>query len=233
MDISKIIQLCSLNEDELKTNIIKFLKKSKYKNIYIDENYIIAEGDLPICLIAHMDTVFPKPPDKDSFFYDKRKKVLWSPEGAGFDDRAGIYAIMTIVSKGFRPHIIFTNYEELGCIGARFLIEDIKKAPFKCKALIQLDRAYMNDMVFYSCCNKEFEEYIGKFNFIKDTGSYSDISVIAPAWGIAAVNLSIGYAEEHTTNERLYCSCCDKTIEKVIDILKNINKMPYFKFDFL
>jgi len=230
MNIQKMIKLCCLDVDNLKTKLYKFLRNNGYTNIYKTENYIIAEGDIPVCLLAHMDTVFPTPPDKDDFFYDRKKKVLWCPGGSGFDDRAGIYAILTIIERGYHPHIIFTNEEEVGGIGARKLVEDEDEPPFDCKALIQLDRAYAQDMVFYDCDCPRFEKYIKRFGFEKERGTFSDISIIAPIWGIVAVNLSIGYVDEHTTNERLYCQCCDATIAKVISILSCANSMPYFVY---
>ena len=49
---------------------------------------------------------------------------------------------------------------------------------------------------------KSFIESTGYFKTA--WGSVSDISTIAPALGVAAVNLSSGYFDEHTTRETLY-----------------------------
>ena len=225
MDLRLIKQLCKYDKDQLKIQIIKFLFDHGYKHIYKDKEgkCIFAEGTLPICLIAHMDTVFKAPPLEEDFLYDSRKKVLWAPGGSGYDDRAGIYAIMQIIKSGFMPSVIFTDEEECGGIGAKSLINKLSKCPFqKCKCLIQLDRANHNDSVFYDCANDDFEQFINKYGFKTTIGTFSDISIIAPAWKIAAVNLSIGYLDEHTDNERLVCSWCDETIEKVKKILLDI-----------
>ena len=99
-------QLCSLRENSVIQMMRQYLK-SKYDNIIVTPSYLVAIGDIPVGLVAHADTVFKSPP-KD-FFYDKDKNVMWSPQGLGADDRAGIFAIMKIVSLGQRPHIIITT----------------------------------------------------------------------------------------------------------------------------
>jgi len=180
----------------------------------------MAEGDLPICLLAHMDTVFPYPPK--TFYYDAQQTILWSPQGLGADDRAGLAVIMELLERGHRPHIILTDLEEKGGIGASNLVSRFPQCPFKeCKALIQLDRQGKDDAVYYECDNKDFEELITSYGFITDIGSFSDISVIAPQWETAAVNLSVGYEREHTYTETLNISWLNETIDKVEKMLKD------------
>ena len=220
MNLSLMKRLCEIDSKKLYGILWKYLEKYGYENIETKEKYIMAEGALPICLIAHMDTVFSHPPYHDDFFYDSHKKVLWNPGGSGFDDRAGIYIILNILEAGYRPHIIFTDEEEIGGIGAYSLVTDYPDCPFKdCRALIQLDRAYKDDCVFYQCDNKDFEKYISSFGFKFSIGTFTDISIIAPSWKIAAVNLSVGYEDEHTSCERLHCDWCDATFNKVKRIL--------------
>jgi hypothetical protein len=230
MNLNLIKKLCSFNVNKLRKELIKFLYSKKYTNIIYNEDYIIAEGKIPICLIAHLDTVFKKYPDIDDFYYDSNKKVLWSPYGAGFDDRAGVYAIMQLLNKNLYPHVIFTNKEEIGGIGALKLIEKYSNFPFDCKMLIELDRANENDMVFYDCKNIKFINQIKKFGFEEQIGLFTDISILSPAWNIAGVNLSIGYEDEHTYIERLHCDWCDQTIEKVITILNNNQMLSFYSY---
>lgn len=229
MNLKLIKKLCLLEKPKLDKLLTKYLFSKGYRQIRHTDSYIMAEGDLPICLIAHMDTVFKYVPDE--FFYDAQKKVLWAPHGAGFDDRAGIYCILQILENGFKPSIIFTDKEESGGIGARKLVTDFPECPFiDCRALIELDRAYKNDAVFYECDNEHFEKYIEKFGFKLEWGTFTDISIIAPAWKIAAVNLSVGYEDEHTGSERLHCGWCDDTIKKVKKILINSPNMLSYAY---
>ena len=69
-----------------------YLRKN-YKEVISDDGFIIAIGDIPIALVAHLDTVHLRQPV--NFFYDQEQDVLWSPQGLGADDRAGVYAIST------------------------------------------------------------------------------------------------------------------------------------------
>lgn len=228
INLQAIKTLCKLSEKNLKKNLVKFLTDHKYVPVYTDK-FIIAEGALPICLVAHMDTVFARPPQE--FFYDEAKNVLWSPQGAGFDDRAGIHIILTLIIQGYKPSVIFTSGEEIGGVGAKELIKYHPECPFlDCKALIELDRAGEKDSVFYDCDNQSFENYINKFGFETDFGTYSDICFIAPEWRIAAVNLSVGYENEHSLSEHLYCNWTDKTIGKVGKILSAADNMPPFAY---
>ena len=229
MNLKLIKKICRLEKDELKQILSKYLRSKGYKYIIENEMYIMAEGELPICLIAHMDTVFRYLPQE--FFYDNEQKVLWSPGGAGFDDRAGIYAIISILDIGYKPSIILTDKEEFGCIGAKDLIKHYPYCYFQdCRALIQLDRSNREDCVFYNCNNHAFTNYIQQFGFQLNSGSFSDISVIAPAWGIAAVNLSIGYEDEHSESERLHCDWCDLTIKRTKQILEKSKEMKSYTY---
>ena len=229
MNLKLIKKLCSLRQNQLEKILLKYLYSKNYKVVHKKNAYIMAEGDLPICLIAHMDTVFHHLPN--DFYYDNQRKTLWCPKGSGFDDRAGIYIILEILEAGYKPSIIFTDQEEKGGIGAQSLIVDFKNCYFKdCRALIELDRANKDDAVFYNCDNKDFEKFIQSFGFKFEYGSFSDISIIAPIWEIAAVNLSVGYEDEHSGSERLHCDWCDLTIEKVKKILNKSNQMKSYTY---
>lgn len=183
------------------------------------KDYVYAKGTIPVALVAHADTVHVSSPKE--IFYDKEKNVVWSPEGIGADDRAGIYAIIDIIREGLRPTVIICNYEETGGVGARRFVKAFPKSEVKINFMIELDRQGMNDMVFYSCDNPAFEDYLEPYGFKSDWGSFSDIATIAPKWKVAAANLSIGYMDEHTKAERLYVDWMFSTIEKVKNILQD------------
>lgn len=232
MNLELMKTLTTLHPNQLYKVLCKFLKAKEYTNIKKHKDFILAEGKNPICLIAHMDTVFNVPQKKENFLYDSEQKILWGVGGSGFDDRAGIYAIIELLERGWRPHILFTNGEEIGGIGANEVVTKYTKFPFKtkCKALIELDRANEKDAVYYSCDNEEFEKYIESFGFEYDYGTFTDISIIAPQWKIAAVNLSVGYMMEHSSNEILHIDWLDATIDKVEKILKHSDTMKQYRY---
>jgi hypothetical protein len=218
-------QLASLKQSSLKKVLASFLKKHYEKVVHTDK-YIFAEGNIPIALAAHMDTVFKTPPE--AVYFDPKKNVCWSPDGLGADDRAGIFAIIQIIRAGLRPHIIFTTDEEIGGVGATALAQ--LDCPFKdLRYIIQLDRRGSNDCVFYDCDNEEFVTYVEAFGFEWSFGSYTDICEFCPKWEVAGVNLSIGYRDEHSVSETLFVGHMYSTIEKVKKMLMETD-IPYFKY---
>lgn len=175
-----------------------------------------------------MDTVFSKPARE--VFYDRQKNVIWSPNGLGADDRAGVFAIIQILKKGLRPHVIFTTDEESGAWGATALGKE--PCPFEdLRYIIELDRRGADDCVFYDCENPEFNAYIESFGFVEAIGSFSDICMICEDWEIAGVNLSIGYRDEHSVTEVLFVGHMLNTIDKVVTMLTTpVDTIPKFKY---
>lgn len=213
---------------------MKDLLKTRYQKCFMTPSYLIAVGDIPVALVAHADTVFSKPPKLDNFFYDQERDVIWNPDGAGADDRAGIYAITEIIrGSTLRPHIIITTGEESGCIGANKLVAQVDEFPGELKFMIQLDRRGKEDSVFYDCDNIEFEDFVNQFGFKTEWGTFTDISILAPVWKVAAVNFSIGYEDEHHAIERLHVDWMHATIEKVKQILQYVidhPEMPTYEY---
>lgn len=226
-DFKTFERLCALSQKGLKKTMATYLK-SKYKEVTDTNDYIIAKGDIPIALVAHMDTVFPRPTDE--VFYDRVKNVIWGSNGLGADDRAGVFAIIQILRKGLRPHVILTTDEEKGALGACALAF-AEKAPEDLRYIIQLDRRGADDCVFYDCANEKFVDYVEDFGFTEAIGSFSDISIICPEWKIAGVNLSIGYENEHSFSEILHVGHMLNTIDKVVKMLQQpIDEVPHFEY---
>ena len=219
------------SQAKLQKMLYKILKRH-YKNIINTSDYIVAEGDIPVALVAHMDTVFKLPPQK--IYYDRQQGVLWSPDGLGADDRAGVFLILKIiqsVKKNKKPTIIFTTDEECGCIGSSALVNEMPKPPCEFKYIIQLDRRGKHDCVFYDDINEKFEEYVEQFGFKTSWGTLSDISIICPVWGISGVNLSVGYEDEHQEIETLHIQYTYLTLTRVLCMLDDIDNAGYFKYE--
>lgn len=226
-ELHSLEQFFKLKQPQLLRAMKQYLS-SKYEKVISKADYLIAVGDLPVALVAHLDTVFKTPPH--DIYYDKNKNVMWSPDGLGADDRAGVYSIIQIIKAGYRPTVIFVTDEEIGCIGAMNLAREIDEPPAAINYIIELDRRGSDDCVFYDCRNYKFESYIESFGFVTNFGSFSDISVICPNWGIAGVNLSIGYYNEHSFIEHLNISQMFNTISKVkkmLDVSKESEPFEY------
>ena len=222
-------QLFGLSQTQIREFLASHLKKKGYTQIYMTKDYLYAVGDMPIALVAHMDVIYTGR-EEVQVFYDPRHNVLWSPQGLGADDRAGIYAILKILQRGFKPTLIFTTEEETGGVGARKFIQDYPQPLTKLKYIVELDRQGSSDCVFYDCNNENFTEYIQSFGFVRNWGTYTDICEICPKWKIAGVNLSIGYLQEHSLGEHLRVSWMNITIKKLIKLLEDVQNAEFYSY---
>ena len=228
---SLIEGLCGCSERYLYNLLHEFIISKGYDVKKKEGYYIAAKGQIPILVIAHLDTVFHD--GTRDIYYDPIKYVMWSPEGLGADDRAGVAAITSILmDTNLRPHLLFTQGEETGGQGAFAFINEIPKEFFgDIKYIIELDRQGHRECVFYNCLNEEFKKYIINFGFIPKRGIFTDISIIAPKWDIAAVNLSVGYEDEHTYTEILHIDWLEETIIKVTQMLEAGYDSLFYTFD--
>ena len=213
--MKEFIKLCQKSQKQLKCFLSKELQK-KYTDVREEDGFLYAQGTFPVLLVAHMDTVHKTLPV--NLELDKESMTLSSPQGIGGDDRCGIYMILQII-KRFPCSVLFTEDEEIGCIGARKFAQQSWVKDLQFNYMIELDRAGWNDAVFYDCDNKDFEKFILQEFFELKYGSYTDICEIAPVVGCAAVNLSCGYYKAHTVNEYVSLREMRQSIKEVLKLL--------------
>lgn len=197
--------------------------------VFVTEDFIYATGDIPILLVAHLDTVFIDPPK----IYSNVEGTVWrSKAGLGADDRAGVFAVLQLVKKNkSKPSVLFTMDEELGGLGAMAFVKQFPEPPVPTKYVIEIDRRGKGQSVYYDCGNAKFEEYINSFGFTTHQGIFSDISFICPTWNVAGVNLSAGYQNEHTELETLDLEALAYTKIRVSAMLSKAEEAPYFDFE--
>lgn len=211
----KIEKLFKYSAEELKAALYVELRNAGYDsdNLYNDTKFLYAEGDAPYMLVAHLDTVHKN--IADIICYSKDGNFIMSPYGIGGDDRCGVFIILALLKRlQFKPYIVFTMEEETGGRGATAFVNFMKymDAP-ELKYIVEYDRKGRKDCVFYQCDNKDFVAFVEKFGFKEASGTFSDISIIAPALGAAAVNLSSGYYYPHTNHEVV----CVQDMHNIID----------------
>lgn len=186
------------------------------------EHFAYIKGDVPICLVAHIDTVRTEIKPLRLIETDGVIRAVNSVLGA--DDRAGVFAIAELyknAKNGAKPSILLTNDEEIGGIGVKAFCAEYDKLPFECNLFIELDRKGANDYVSYNELPLEVEAYIEGFGFEAGIGSYSDIQDLTDCYLVPSVNLSIGYYNQHTKNEFLVIDTMMATINRVARILQN------------
>ena len=223
--MKNLVYLLKRTPNELKEQLHNYLVNMHMETIS-EDGFLYAKGNIPVLLVAHMDTVFSEPPKR--ILRMKNTDMLYNPDGGlGGDDRCGVYAIIELLKK-YRPHVLFTEDEEIGCIGARKSLRSLDTPDVK--YIIEFDRKGSEDCVFYECGNSIFQKYIEKYGFKTARGTCSDISVLGSGWDIAAVNLSSGYYNEHTENEYVIFNELLATIKKADRMLRVIQDVPYFNY---
>ena len=228
--LPEFVDICRKTQEELKEWLPKKLIESGYTDIVKANVFVYAKGTVPVLLTAHMDTVHK---DRMVEFYEREENgrhIIYSPQGIGGDDRCGIYMILDII-KTYKCSVLFCEDEEIGCVGSReFCKTELIQKLEELNYLIELDRANATDAVFYDCDNQDFAEFIlNNTGYTMEWGSFSDISYLAPACKVAAVNLSCGYYKAHTLREEVIIEEMLNTIEIVKKLLSTESK----KFEYV
>lgn len=207
-------QIFQFSQERLKQALEAELITSEY-TVQKQKGFLYAEGSTPVLLVAHLDTVHRALPE--TICYSADGAVMMSPQGIGGDDRAGVYMILRLI-QSCHCHVLFCEDEETGGYGARAftksgIVPDVNY-------IVELDRVGNNDAVFYQCRNRQFEQYINGFSFQTAFGSFSDISILAPKFNLAAVNLSTGCYNAHRVNEIVHLDEVEKLIGRVEKLLQ-------------
>lgn len=225
MKINTFKKICRMSQSKLHDYVANSLSSNGYK-VVNDKKFVYAKGELPILLVAHLDTVHKSLP---SLIITDGNKMS-SPQGIGGDDRCGVFIILNLISK-LKCSVLFCEDEEIGGKGAEAFItspilKDVKKSNLN--YIIEFDRRGERDAVFYDCDNDEFIEFIESTKFFKEAwGTFSDISIIAPVLDVSAVNLSCGYFNAHTISEYVDISAMYKIIEESEKLINTKVEAPF------
>ena len=219
-------KICKMSQKDLKQFVAKKLKETHDK-VIVGDGYVFAEGDFPVLLVAHLDTVHKELPRV--IMYDTKTDSLSSPQGIGGDDRCGVYMVLEVI-KQFNCSVLFCEDEEIGGVGAEKFTKTSLAKKLAFNYIIEFDRKGSHDAVFYECDNEDFEEFITEEFYKTAWGSFSDISILAPYFGCAAVNLSCGYYNAHTVNEYVVLSEMDESIYQACRILAKTTDNDAFEY---
>lgn len=164
-----------------------------------------------VLLIAHADTVWDKRYMPDKKFQQSAHLVNGFYEGEngecgiGADDRAGCAMLYLLLNSGHS--VLILDGEEHGQVGAHYLKDtypDIYTELNEHQYMIQLDRRNANEYKCYDIpVSREFREFIEKEFSFGDAGTKARTDIVALCDKICGVNLSVGYYQEHTPQEKL------------------------------
>lgn len=234
--MKEFVDICRMTQPEVKRYMKSYLASHKY-NVVDGDGFLYAKGEIPVLLVAHMDTVHKEQckdiRDKDG--------VLSSSQGIGGDDRCGVFIIMNLV-KELKCSVLLCEDEEKGTVGARkftnatYKFRDSNGEDVEVKYIenlgvnymIEFDRKGSSDAVFYSCDNKDFIDFVEDVTCFKYAhGSFSDISVLMPAAKLSGVNLSSGYHNAHMCTEFVVYDEMMDTIEAAKVLIKEPCEKPF------
>lgn len=181
-------------------------------------HFVYAPGTVPVLLVAHMDTVHSESP---TICKSSDGNIMMAPQGIGGDDRCGVWIVLQVLKK-YDCHVLFTQDEEIGGLGAlAFTKSGIMPAV---NFIVEPDRKGDTDAVYYDCGNDDFMDFVKlKTGYKESWGSFSDISYIAPYLDRAAVNLSSGYHEPHTNAEYVVMDQVNDTIQAIENMLEDLD----------
>lgn len=196
-------------------------------------------------IVAHADTVWGSLPIEMGFYngilYSKNRlleykyKNKWNHEctkfgvGLGADDRAGCAMAWELRNSGHS--ILITTGEEIGCVAAKRMMtnEWWRKTLNDHTFAIELDRRGHKDIVFYDIGTNAFANFMKKeTGYTPAQGFGTDIKEICR--DICGVNISVGYYEEHTAEEKLVVDQWMNTLHTVKTLLGK-KDLPQFKLD--
>lgn len=189
--------------------------------------YTFIPGAGPLLLVAHVDTVRSRQLKPKDLVFKHGVYSTADQNPLGADDRAGVYAIHTLVKMlpaAERPHILLTDGEESGGYGVDRFIKDqvLDSYTGDLNMLIEFDRMGADEAVTYS---GDLPDYIA--TYLEDRGwrtghgSYTDIASLIDVYKVPGVNLSVGYYNQHTGAETLVVDLLEMTISRALKIIKD------------
>lgn len=179
-------------------------------NLHVDNRIKASHRTL---FVAHVDTVH-RSEGKNKI---TKTKTHWKARGdvLGADDGAGVAMLMHMIWGGVRGYYIFTQGEERGGVGARYLAEKQEDLLKEFDRAIAFDRRGIDSVITHQgwgrCCSDTFGSALADalmnghdalMMLNDDTGVYTDTAEftdIIPE----CTNISVGYAREHTQEESL------------------------------
>ena len=175
-----------------------------------DGNYFLKIGESKTIFACHLDTV-SKTVDNVVHVIDGEYIKTNGKTILGADDKAGVVILLYLISKKIPGLYYFFLGEEVGCIGSTAAAK--RKKDFKdYNKMISFDRKNVSSVITYQsslrCCSDDFaNSLISEFaksdlKFEKDEGGvYTDsaefVEIIPEC-----TNISVGYFNEHTVNEK-------------------------------
>ncbi len=191
-------------EDELLPMLCDGVQRDHYGN------YFIQIGESQTIFTSHLDTVDDNQSEvthvfEGDFIKTNGETIL------GADDKAGVTLMLYMIENKVPGLYYFFIAEEVGGLGSKSVANDFKFRRFK--RVISLDRRGISSVITHQrgtpCCSLEFaNDLANKLNehglslYLDNGGRFSDSFAFNEVIE-NCTNISVGYYNEHTTEECL------------------------------
>ena len=185
------------------------VKRDAAGNLHVDTRISQINRTL---FVAHVDTVHrDQGPNKIA-----KDATHWRADGAplGADDGAGVAMLMHLLHNGVDAYYVFTQGEECGGIGAKWLADNMSNLLTEFDRAVAFDRRGIDSVITHQgygrCCSDTFADALSAalnaddtLMYLPDnTGVYTDtaeFTLFIPE----CTNISVGYMHEHSDRESL------------------------------
>ena len=196
--------------------------------------YKKGERENPVLLVAHADTVWDAEyMNGDVTTGDVVEKdgiISNTIGGLGADDRAGCAMIWLLQDIGHS--ILITNGEEHGRLGSCYLRDKCPDIYEEINSVhqfaIQLDRRNAADYKCYGVGTDQFRNHIEDVTGFTEPDRRASTDIVTLCRNICGVNLSVGYYNEHTSEEYLIYPEWEDTLNLCRDWLSR-EELPLFE----
>lgn len=210
--------------NSLPSNLKSFTSVDGAGNLHVD-NRIAGSRTL---FIAHVDTVHREVGANKI----RKTKAMWYADGAplGADDGAGCAMLMHLIHADVKGYYVFSQGEECGGIGAKFLESTHKSLLGQFDRAIAFDRRGTDSVISHQgwgrCASDTFCQALADALNLHDenlmyapddTGVYTDTAEfvdIIPE----CTNISVGYDHEHSQQESLNIAHFELLAQSVLQV---------------
>lgn len=235
----------STNEHDMISFILNYCYKIPHltfaidseRNLFITKNTTNPENYA--CIVAHMDTVHTFTTARELIIRDGVISAQYIksglPCGLNADDCNGILVALQLLETLPNLKVCFTTQEEIGGKGADVAADNIEFF-LDVRYLIQADRRGKSDLITHTNgINSASEEFVKdikslmeKYGYSEETGTFTDIGILADKLLISGVNVSCGYYNEHTFKECCNINELNNCLNFIHDIIVSLDGQDTF-----
>ena len=181
---------------------------------------IFQDNKADILAVGHIDTVTDFASKTSEARTQAMNLARYKQCGPQLDDRLGVWALLSVLPDYMNFDLLLTDDEEHGMSTA---------AEFETKKeynwLFELDRRG-EDVVLYQYGSRKWNKALDTAGFKRAHGSFSDIGYLDHL-GVQAVNVGIGYHNEHTMKCDWDMDETRRQLNKLLEFYKTNHKRKY------